>query len=214
MEGADERSATILARKPLELNRELNPPYAGHRHAAELKYRAAGGSDSSEAAIRCFNSRYTKFASRGCGRPSPVVIPGRAARTRVHPCSSLSIVQVGNSRLGGREPGIHDHHREYGFRARDSRTKLTQSVNFVSTSRPGMTTFIVGSHRHLPVQHRPACGQAFGGVDDGVGVDAVVAVEIADGAGLAEMFDAERLDAMAAHAAEPAERRRMAVEHG
>src|SRR5690349_14846913 len=76
MEGADERSATILARKPLELNRELNPPYAGHRGAAETKYRAADGPDSSEAAIRCFNSRYTKFASRGCGRRSPVVIRG------------------------------------------------------------------------------------------------------------------------------------------
>ena len=33
-------------------------------------------------------------------------------------------------------------------------------------------------------------------------------------AGLAEMLDAERFDPMAAHAAEPAERRRMAVDHG
>jgi hypothetical protein len=39
-------------------------------------------------------------------------------------------------------------------------------------------------------------------------------VEIVDGAGLAEMLDAERLDAVAAHAAEPAQRRRMAVDHG
>ena len=33
-------------------------------------------------------------------------------------------------------------------------------------------------------------------------------------AGLAEMLDAERLDAVAAHAAEPAQRGRMAVDHG
>src|SRR4051794_608296 len=69
-------------------------------------------------------------------------------------------------------------------------------------------------HRHLPMQHRRAGGEAFGRIDDGVGVDAVVAVEVGDGAGLAELLDAERLDAMAADAAEPAERRRMAVDHG
>ena len=42
----------------------------------------------------------------------------------------------------------------------------------------------------------------------------MVAVEVANRAGLAEMLDAERLDAVAADAAEPAERGRMAVEHG
>jgi hypothetical protein len=62
--------------------------------------------------------------------------------------------------------------------------------------------------------HRGARGESFGGVDDGVGVDAVVAVEIGNRAGLAEMLDAERLHAVAAHAAQPAERRGMAVEHG
>src|SRR5580704_338073 len=64
------------------------------------------------------------------------------------------------------------------------------------------------------MQHRRPCREAFGGIDDGVGVDAVMAVELGDRAGLAEALDAERLDAMAAHAAEPAERRRMAVDHG
>src|SRR5882724_7808668 len=70
------------------------------------------------------------------------------------------------------------------------------------------------SHRHFAVPHRRAGGQAFRGVDDGVGVDAVVAIEVIDGPGLAEMFDTERFDAVAVHAAEPAERGRMAVDHG
>jgi hypothetical protein len=46
------------------------------------------------------------------------------------------------------------------------------------------------SHRHLAMPHRRACGEAFGRVDDGVGVHAVVAVEVVDGPGLAEMLDA------------------------
>src|ERR1700721_2742439 len=69
-------------------------------------------------------------------------------------------------------------------------------------------------HRHFAVPHWRPRREAFGGVDDGVGVEAVMAIEVVDGAGLAEMLDAERLDAMPAHAAEPAERGRMAVDHG
>src|SRR3954452_853201 len=69
-------------------------------------------------------------------------------------------------------------------------------------------------NRHLPMQHRRAGGEAFGRIDDGVGVDAVVAVEVGDGASLAELLDAERLDAVATDAAEPAQRRRMAIDHG
>ena len=61
--------------------------------------------------------------------------------------------------------------------------------------------------------HRGADGETFRRIDDGVGVDAVVAVEIVDGPGLPEMLDAERFDLVAAHAAEPAERRRMTVDH-
>src|ERR1700676_1273052 len=70
------------------------------------------------------------------------------------------------------------------------------------------------SHRHLAMPYRRAGGETFGGVDDGVGVDAVVAIEVIDGAGLAEMLDTERFDAVAVHAAEPAQCRRMAVDHG
>src|SRR5580704_15989694 len=49
--------------------------------------------------------------------------------------------------------------------------------------------------------------------NDGVGVDAVVAVEVPDRAGLAEMLDAERPHAMAVDGAEPSQSRRMTVEH-
>src|SRR5258705_1771668 len=69
-------------------------------------------------------------------------------------------------------------------------------------------------HRRLAVPHRRAGADGFRRVDDRVGVHAVVAIEFADAAGLAEMLDPERLDAVAAHAAEPAERRGMAVDHG
>src|SRR5665647_12386 len=69
-------------------------------------------------------------------------------------------------------------------------------------------------HRHLAVPHRRSGGQAFRRVDDGIGVDAIVAVKVADAAGLPKVLDAERLDPVAAHAAEPAERGRMAVDHG
>jgi transposase len=41
----------------------------------------------------------------------------------------------------------------------------------------------------------------------------LIAVEVADGAGRAEMLDAQGLDAMAAHAAKPAQCRGMAVDH-
>src|SRR5437870_1611351 len=61
--------------------------------------------------------------------------------------------------------------------------------------------------------HRSTGGKALSGVDDGVGIEAVVAVEVVDGAGLAEMLDAERLEAVAAYAAEPAQCRWMAVDH-
>jgi hypothetical protein len=33
-----------------------------------------------------------------------------------------------------------------------------------------------GSHRHLAMPHRRTCGEAFGRVDDGVGVHAVMAI--------------------------------------
>jgi hypothetical protein len=58
-------------------------------------------------------------------------------------------------------------------------------------------------NRHLAVPHRCASGQGFGCVNDGVGVDAVVAVEVGNRAGLPKVLDAERFDAVAADAAEP-----------
>src|ERR1700728_1053154 len=69
-------------------------------------------------------------------------------------------------------------------------------------------------NRHFAVPDRTAGRDAFRRIDDGVGVDAMVAVEIVDGAGLAEMLDAEGFDLVAAHAAEPSQCRRMAVDHG
>src|SRR5689334_14848512 len=59
-----------------------------------------------------------------------------------------------------------------------------------------------------------AGGDGLGGADDGLGVDAVVAVEIGDGAGLAKVLDAKGADAMTVNGAQPGERRGMAVEHG
>src|ERR1700751_4685203 len=63
------------------------------------------------------------------------------------------------------------------------------------------------------ITDRPPRRDGLGGGDDGVGVDAVVAVEILDRAGLAEMLDAERPHAMAGDGAQPSQSRRMTVEH-
>src|SRR5580692_7209150 len=63
------------------------------------------------------------------------------------------------------------------------------------------------------ITNRPPRRDGFGGGDDGVGVDAVVAVEVLDRAGLAEMLDAERPHPMALDRAQPSQSRRMAVEH-
>jgi len=68
-------------------------------------------------------------------------------------------------------------------------------------------------HRHLAMPDRRAEGQARCGINDGVGVQTIVAIEIIDGAGLAEFLDAERLDAMAVNTAEPRQCRRMSVDH-
>ena len=58
-----------------------------------------------------------------------------------------------------------------------------------------------------------ACGQPSDAFDHAGGVDAEMTVKLADGAGLAKMLDAKRDGAVAAHRAEPCERRRMAVNH-
>src|SRR5947209_1763915 len=101
-----------------------------------------------------------------------------------------------------REPGIH-------FSA-----GLRGSMDSGLALRAPRNDQLSASHRHLPMQHRGAGGEAFGGIDDGVGIQAVVAVQVGECAGLAELLDAERLDAVAANTAEPAERSRMAVDHG
>ena len=50
--------------------------------------------------------------------------------------------------------------------------------------------------------------------DDGIGVDAVMPVELGERSGLAEMLDAQGAYAMAGDGAKPCQGRRMAVEHG
>src|SRR3546814_17479102 len=69
-------------------------------------------------------------------------------------------------------------------------------------------------HHRTEVADRAAGGGGVGRGDDGGGVDAVVGVEVLHRASLAEVLDAERLHAVAAHAAEPGQRRRVAVQHG
>src|SRR6516164_6496743 len=64
------------------------------------------------------------------------------------------------------------------------------------------------------MQNRRTDCETFGGVDNGVSVFAILAIELIDGAGLAEMLDPERLDTMPAHAAKPPKGRRVAVYHG
>jgi hypothetical protein len=59
-----------------------------------------------------------------CSRSSFRDAPPELGFTRVRLCH---FVQVGNSRLGWRRPGIHNHDRECGFRTR-------------ADARPGMTT--------------------------------------------------------------------------
>jgi hypothetical protein len=61
------------------------------------------------------------------------------------------------------------------------------------------------------VAYWPAVCGSVGGVNDGVRVNAVVVIEIGDGAGV---LNAHRLGTMAADGSEPGERRGMAVEHG
>src|SRR6266508_1675822 len=67
--------------------------------------------------------------------------------------------------------------------------------------------------QHPQVPDRPPRRDRLGGGDDGVGVDAVVTIEVGNRSRLAEMLDAKRAHAMALYGAEPGECRRMAVEH-
>src|SRR5580692_6369186 len=97
---------------------------------------------------------------------------------------------------------------------RDAALRRTLHMKSAVWRQDGRLSFQPMSHRHLSMPYRRAGGEAFSRVDDGVGVHAVVAVEVTDTAGLAEMLDAERFDPMAADAAEPAQNSRMTVDHG
>ena len=70
------------------------------------------------------------------------------------------------------------------------------------------------SPQRAQMPDRPPGRQCLRGRDDRLAVDAVMAIEIRDRAGLAEMLDAQRARAVPGHGAQPAERRRMAIEHG
>src|SRR3954454_15617896 len=63
------------------------------------------------------------------------------------------------------------------------------------------------------VPDRPAGGDRLGGLDYRLRVNAMAAVEVLPRPGLAEVLDPERARALAHDRAEPAERRRMAVDH-
>src|SRR5580700_9461666 len=66
--------------------------------------------------------------------------------------------------------------------------------------------------RRSQIADRPPRRYRLRGGDDGVGVDTIVAVELGDRTGLAEMLDAKRPDTVAVDGAEPAERRRMGID--
>src|SRR5262249_46845696 len=93
-------------------------------------------------------------------------------------------------------------------------TIMNMDSRLAASRRPGITSSKNRSHRHLPMQHRRTRRKAFRRIDNGIRIDAIVAIEIADGASLAEMLDPERFPPVTAHAAGPAQRRRMAIEHG
>src|SRR3569833_3223372 len=60
------------------------------------------------------------------------------------------------------------------------------------------------SRRKRPkISHGPSVRCSLGRMNNRVGIDVIVMIEIRDRSGLAEMLDPERLDAMALHAAEP-----------
>src|ERR1700731_4628904 len=85
----------------------------------------------------------------------------------------------------------------------------------IGPATSGRTRWLYPSYRsnNSEISYRPPRRDGLGGGDDGVGVDAVVAVEVLHRAGLAEMLDAERPHAVAMDGTEPGQSRRMAVGH-
>ena len=68
--------------------------------------------------------------------------------------------------------------------------------------------------QQVPAAHLSALRQTVHLFDNGVGIDTVVAIEIANRAGLAEMFDPHRDRLMTGDSAQPGQRRRMTVDDG
>src|SRR5262245_17704458 len=67
--------------------------------------------------------------------------------------------------------------------------------------------------QRLEIPNRPPGSEGGRGGYDGVGVYAVVPIELRNGTGLPKMLDPERSYPVAVDGAEPGERRRMAVQH-
>ena len=67
--------------------------------------------------------------------------------------------------------------------------------------------------QRLEIPNRPPGSESGRGGDDGIGVYAVVPVELRNGTGLPKMLDPERSHPVAVDGTEPSERRRVAVEH-
>ena len=88
-------------------------------------------------------------------------------------------------------------------------------ARFVMRSDPFMDTPMpqrVRSSRPQ-VSDRPAGRDALGCRDDGVGVNAVVPIEVGERAGLPKVLDTQRAHAMTADCADPGEGGRMTVEY-
>src|SRR5215213_9747037 len=165
---------------------KLNPPYAGCRIAADATYKVYIDQQSEPCCgIWCL---------RRLPHPSPPPASGRGCRRRLLRQGTMT--------------SSRSHYLVFNRLV----AAATQAVG--SLSRVRGRAGVGESHRHFAVPHRRAGGKAFGGVDNGVGVNSVVAIEVVDGASLAEMLNAESFEPVAAYAAEPTQRGRMAVDHG
>src|ERR1700739_1523474 len=69
------------------------------------------------------------------------------------------------------------------FWARNLHSQGGGSWALLGVRRGQMTTCQRPSHRHFAMQNRSTECEALGGIDDGVGIDAVMAIELVDGAG-------------------------------
>ena len=72
----------------------------------------------------------------------------------------------------------------YGQRYDRSKTR-----RLLLSPSPGAAAH-AGLDRHFAMQNRRAGGQRFGRIDDRVGIDAIVAIEVGDGAGLLALEEA------------------------